>query len=308
MMDDESSSNGDSDNHFPEEIYAGQQQQYPMNARVEAERQFYVRFARFLVVLMIFFGIMFISEMEHDNFLFLAGIAGLGIWMLYMIGSLSYTLMVVNPRNNLREILTEEELGDIDNQGNEEQDGENAIDGGVGRMAVFSFDETPNYVRSCRQEIGYLASKPKNGRYKVVYNAVYFGKSIRSESNLYLQFDATMFGWEVSGMIYSGKDINHGSCRHISEGFLNGRCELYWKLDKTHDEAQLDGLYRGLFDLPSCTMFDGDFKAGTAPPGRIVRMELMEETSVPPQQSKIKDDWGSTGIDVEMVALGNSII
>lgn len=281
-------------------------------ARLEAEQQFYRRFFKFLLVVTCFFGVVFFSELQHSRVLFFVGIAGFGVYLLYMIGLLAYTVFVVNPRNDLSHILTQAELTGIDhNDSDEEQEAISAE-----RMAMCPLEETPQLVRSCRQEVTYY--RPKSGRYSVVYNAVYFGKSIRSESELQLKFEesSTSNGWEITGTILSGsKRTDSQTKRSIAEGFINARGEMYWKLANPRNDTHLDGTYRGLYDFRSSALYDGDFCAGAAPPGRIVRMELLEEAREEHHASNNQvgdcgspdlDNWGAH--DVEMVEIDKSLV
>ncbi|CAB9497832.1 expressed unknown protein [Seminavis robusta] len=309
-----------------DEDYRSQQ---AYNPRYESERQFYARFAKFLGGLMVFVLIMFMLQWEHDSALFLVGMVVLLLALMYMIGSMVYTICVVNPRHNLANILTEEELGQMDHSTSHHEDDEIQDGEGVGRMAVFSFEETPPVVRACREDIRYLpgnAAKPTNGIYHIVYNCIFFGKSIRSESKLQLQFEAETknhSGWEVRGIVVTGTNQGVSMQRPISEGFVNGRGEMYWTYVSHANESNAGGIYRGILNFRSNTMYEGEFKAGAAPTGRIVRMELVEEgssfdmptttsaaTSNNGHQQQNNDGWGSTDMDnvVEMVEFEKSVV
>ena len=296
-------------------------------AKYEGERQFYLRVIKFMSMLMVFFALLFASQqMEHSDLLFI-GLCVLGVgFLLYMIASLAYAIFVTNSQNDLRNILTEEELAEMQQHDDEEE--EDNIEATAAQLAEYPMEETPKWIRSCREPPSPFR-KPKNGRYNIVYNAVYFGKSIRSESQLQLTFEESHqnHGWEVRGDLLSGdtrssKPQAQTSRRCIADGFVNPRGEMYWKLANPDQEANLEGIYRGVMDLQSCAMYDGEFKAGSAPPGRIVRMEFigeMVELAEPEQDdgplSGMDDNWGSPDFDsewstqdVEMVTLDKSIV
>jgi hypothetical protein len=269
---------------------------------LDDERQSLLRFLKFLAGLIVFFGSIFFLGFENIHYAFLLFFLVIVLFFANMIHG-----VLKNPRYDaLQNILTDEELAHMHKDDSEE---EHATTGSE-RMAQYSLEDTPKIVRSCQEEITIL--RPKSGRYSVVYNAVYFGKSIRSESDLHLHFEEAKArnGWEISGSVVSGGQNSAKIERPIEEGFLNTRGEMYWTLSNPNKDASQEGIYRGCFDLRSSALYDGEFRAGSSPPGRIVRMELAEEESENRSGLPSGDDWGSPNIggdwdaqDVEMVEL-----
>ena len=277
------------------------------------ERDFWLRFVRFFGTFMAFLLMVLFLVMEGDNTLAF-------VFMVCFVVGLAYflytTVIHPHPRHGggIRDILTDQELHDMDNDGYDEEEDDD-VDGGAAAsewMAATSFADTPDYVKSCRQEIS-LDKQPQSGTYKVVYNAVYFGKSIRSESHVLLTFQPAATkdgnGWTITGGNISGSTGDFHSSRPISDGFLNARGDMYWRLVHTADEPDnLAGTYRGWFDLRSNVMFDGEFQAGNAPPGRIVRMERIGDIPAAAAANSTNNGghWGSD--DVEMVTLGKTVV
>lgn len=278
-----------------------------------AEREFYARFFKFLAFVSAVIVLLMMGFLELGNSSVILGIIGLGA--LSLAACIVMKTKFNSQNNDINNLLTEAELAGMQDHDSDEEDGRNEAE----RMAQCPLEETPQLVRSCREELTFL--RPKNGRYNVVYNAIYFGKSIRSESQLHLKFEENSKGngWEISGLIISGSKQKESQTRRaISEGFLNTRGEMYWRLANSAESEEtnvnLDGIYRGFFDIRSSALYDGDFKAGSAPPGRIVRMELIQEEL---EGDEIEDNWGASDIDgdwgtnshnVEMVELDKSIV
>ena len=287
-------------------------------ARLEAEKQFYSRFFKFFLGLMCFFAFMFFTELEHDSALFFVGIVVFGLFLAYMIGALAYTMFVVNPRNDISNILTEEELADMHHDSEEEEEDVEKI---ASQLAEYPLEDSPRLIRACKEEVVYY-NRPKNGRYSVVYNCCYFGKTIRSESQLLLRFQESskLNGWEITGVIISGQKEKTQTKRPLSEGFINARGEMYWTLANPQKETNVEGIYRGCYDFRATTMYDGEFQAGSAPRGRIVRLELQvegdfEEEISSDANTKVAGDWGSVDVnddwgthDVEMVELDKDFV
>lgn len=323
--------------------------QIPVNDVLAQEREMYMRLCKFFSVMTCIFLLIMVSVyFEQMGAVLPIVLVMVAVLVVLLIVATSVLSNHNQSKMALHDILTEAERdGNYDpNDADEDQD-----ESGLGRMSLYDFDDTPSYVRSCHDKIPYNPNNPKtpqNGLYRIVYNAVYFGKSIRSESKLYFKFQPTQKrnGWEVGGKCLSGGTTSGSmitTARLIADGFVNANGEMYWRLDNspmetkvnTDSEVQVktsDGMCRGLFDLQNNQMFDGEFRAmsATAPPGRIVLMELLSENyndtsvptiighpapassaSAPSQRTPVLDDlddfdpldeddgWGSN--DVEMV-------
>ena len=305
------------------------------NKKAESERAFYLRFFRFFGTFLVVFA--FVLFLLVDEKMTVGFLVIMGLIFLALVCILCH-LIRQQSSGGIHDILTEQELQDMEGHGDYEDEddeyGENTA-GASEWMAAHSFQDTPEYVQSCGEEIGtsHQAKQPKSGTYKVVFNAVFFGKSIRSESHMQLTFQRSdkhkskrrrNNGWIITGNSISGSTGEFHSQRPV-DGFVNVRGEMYWKLG--HDSAEnnddenitknLDnGIYRGWFDMRTNSMFDGDFQAGNAPPGRIVRMERTGDlspiaTNGPSAANGATSnvdggDWGTD--DVEMVTMGNDVV
>ena len=278
----------------------------------QQSQEFWTKFLRFYCMVLCFLLVLLFLIMEGDNvlaYLFMT---------CFVLGLIAIFGVACRQQDGggIRDVLTEEELHhefDFGNNGDNTdpyyQDGGDPSDW----MSSCSFSDTPSYILSCPEELSSMAMQPKSGIYKVIYNAVYFGKSIRSESYLQLEFtpaftnnDNKNRGWTISGSIAADSSKNH---RIISAGFLNARGQLFWSFQQEDNnnnnnnndgnkssDAFLAGIYRGNFDVSTNRMSDGDFQAGNAPPGRIVRLERVGDLPAP-----------AATTNLEMVSLGNSL-
>jgi hypothetical protein len=165
------------------------------------------------------------------------------------------------------------------------------------------FEETARRVRSCREAVP-PGRTPQDGTYRVVYAAVVYGKQLRSEGRLQLQFTPAAAphgmgsihrnGWEISG-----KSIFGSSSTPILEGFVNAEGHIYWMVpssnviswEQNQTTCSVAVLYRGVLDLDSGTLDNGEFQSisllGASSTldkkheGRIVRMEFVGTPDVP---------------------------
>jgi len=109
---------------------------------------------------------------------------------------------------------------------------------------------------------------PVDGWYDIVYNAIFFGKTLRSQARLQLSFQSTSSGWAISG----SSETASGS-RALSEGFVNSIGQVYWIID---DDKEQPCIYRGVMDIEASSMWDGEFQSVNGESrarGRIVRLE-----------------------------------
>ena len=281
------------------------------NIQLEAQKQFYIKFAQFILAMTVFFFLVLFSDMKNGSpFLILLTVL-FGAYLLYMLGSLIMSIFI---QNQLLQpgILTE---GDTNAYHNNEQEEEEEQEE---RWQSYTFEETPHQIRKCPAKVGF--SHPTNGLYKIVYSAIYFGKTIRTEAQLDLKFlpNKNGNGWEIRGTSLSGNHkASNEANRVVSEGFVNARGEMYWKLANA-DEVEREEMiciYRGLLDFQSDSMFDGEFEGLKVPRGRIVRMELMIADPSSQNSNSAADksngasstrprgnSWGDA--DVEMVEMG----
>lgn len=249
----------------------------------EAEKRLYWRFGQFLFLMGIFWSIIFFAEIEHDNTLLILGMIGFGLWLVYMLVTIVISVCTLSSsrHDRLDNILTQEELQDVYYDDDDEDEGE-----GDQRLWNWSMKETPHRIRTCYEEIGATLAQngPTNGLYKIVYTATYFGKNIRSESQMQFTFvldTKNNNGWDVNGTTVSAiQNAAPQTTRAISEGFINARGEMYWIIDDSNNRrdngTSAKGIYRGNFDFKTNSLVDGEFQAGDAPRGRIVSMELIK--------------------------------
>lgn len=272
------------------------------NIHFDVQRQFYIRFAKFLVTITIFCFLIMLTDFQHGGAFSLLFTILSGMFTLYMLGSLIMAMLI---QNQLLQpgILTE---GNTSNNQHDYDSEEEEWDSDDQRALPYSFEETPRQIRKCSSKIGF--SHPADGLYTIVYAAIYFGKQIRSEAQMDLQFEVAREGngWTIHGTSISGKQSPEGH-RVISEGFVNARGEMYWKLSNplgNNEKEDMSITYRGQFDFHSNSMFDGEFWAERVPSGRIVRLELLQpghssnNIAITQQANSRKDT------NIEMVELG----
>jgi hypothetical protein len=126
-----------------------------------------------------------------------------------------------------------------------------------------SFEATPDEVRNSAASLP--SKEPRSGIYELVYSALYFNKTVRSQGELNLHFHTKRNGWEITGTQEFHKSKKRSSL--IDKGFLNGHGQLYWESGGT--------MYRGIFDFEKSAMYEGEFKATGSGSGRIVRLAFL---------------------------------
>jgi hypothetical protein len=175
----------------------------------------------------------------------------------------------------------------------------------------YRFEDTPRRIRGCTEIVSPTGHHvPRNGKYKIVVTAIIFGKQVRSEGILHLEFFSSNtkdglknFGWNIQGSTVFGVTKTT-----IQDGFISAEGHFYWilplnsALSKERDkndkkiQQQYDAvLYRGIIDMDDMDTFsfeDGEFQSlkdgaiiiesspstsGTIrrPEGRIVRFEYL---------------------------------
>jgi hypothetical protein len=328
-----------------------------------SDSDFICRFLKFMTIVTVLWLIFFFSTYEHETTLMILAVIGFILFLLYMMVQICILAFTTDPTQTsnsvIHTILTDDEErkdyhhqqqqnGDYYNDYNDDDDDDegNTIPPEVisQRLLSYSLDETPLQIRSCLQEISSGThesdssssppppSSPRNGRYKIICVAVYFGKQIRTEATLLLTFTKQLTssssssssnnniarppyyhnprycnGWQVTGKSSGMRErtASNSSSKYdsgiISDGFLNAKGEMYWIFgnpkwcsNHIHDEDEDDNndddedngrrnaldscMYRGCFEFDSNRLCEGDFQAGgTAPRGRIVRMEWMDD-------------------------------
>jgi hypothetical protein len=244
--------------------------------------QVYWRLIQF-VFLMITLLLVILWLTEHHDVgwaLFLIGV--IALWTLYMmvqicciLRSLHNLAVPTQPRDGL--LIRDDDYCDDSDEIRDD-------DGNEDELLRFDFDETPTQIRDCHQaRVHNLA--PKNGPYTVVYAALYFGKAMRSEAKMTLDFKEKINGWEITGR------TDFKTTAIIEDGFVNARGEMYW--------VTKDCLYRGVLDIATSTMFDGEFLSSTGNRGRVVRLES-DRASAGIEMSRI----GGTKFKTQSLSLG----
>jgi hypothetical protein len=242
------------------------------------------RLFRFVMALMAFYLLLIFLDYEHETILMILGAGCFMLWILYML------CMIILLGCSSSQPLEAEERGlTMNNQ--EEDHPASSSD-----VFSFSFAKTPRQIRSYPDPITPGVS-PSNGYYEIVYNAIVFGKTVRSQGKLKLQFEAEKNGWSISG---SSETVS-GS-RTISEGFVNSIGHMYWIINEGGEDRCM---YRGVFEISSSTMWGGDFQStggNTKANGRIVRLEKINDDGMIDSSIASPKNSSQTQL-VEMVTL-----
>jgi hypothetical protein len=255
----------------------------------------------FVVLLLIYDG---------DFGLVYALLSLVSLTVVYLLASICSILMHTTRPFGLRSSETEYEMTDttalasrntINNDGDEFDE---ELQGTS--ITSYRFEETPGRVQAC-QEAVLPGRAPKNGTYKVVYVAVVFGRQLRSEGTLHLQFTISKCkngtkskqssspplaapsinnGWTISGKSTFGTISTT-----IGGGFVNADGQMYWivpcrNLFETNQSSDPSDavLYRGIFNLESCTLDNGDFQSIISQNGST--NETSSPTIMPPAVDK----------------------
>jgi hypothetical protein len=223
-----------------------------------AEEQFYWRMIRCMVLLAIFSISILVLKEHHEDAFVIVALTLLGLWLLYASCYISCHLCCSS--NSPQRPASSDTAGLTSTTPNfTDEDEEDST-----TFFAYDIDETPTKIRECQQEIT-TSKSPTNGTYNVVFSAIYFGKALRSEGQLELQFEKderSNRGWNLKGWsIFKERQLE------IREGYVNAKGEVYWITETT--------IYRGGLDFQSSTLFDGEFVSESGSPrGRIVRLEL----------------------------------
>jgi hypothetical protein len=238
---------------------------------------------------------------EHDNKIVMILLCLFSMMMIYILGSICFIVLVSKPFSQ-KDIENDEdgyEMTEQEEQQSTFMDTTNSDVDTESGLFAFPFGLTPNRIRACL-EFANPDDAPSNGSYKIVCNAVAFGKQIRSEGTLHLTF--TPFGkdrlhntgWEIKGSSVFGKRT-----AMILDGFVNAKGHLYWttpllaaKQIDSRSKWPLKGvtIYRGKWDLNNQLWEDGEFqslqeasnlstRSEGRQKGRIVRMEFQSRTT-----------------------------
>lgn len=218
------------------------------------------RLFRFMLGVMAFYLLLVFFDYEHETILLILGAACFMIWVLYMF------IVVILLGCGSSEPLEAEERGlTMNDQGGENNESSSSD------VFPFSFARTSQQIRSVQDPIT-PGTSPSDGHYEIVYNAIVFGKTVRSQGKLILHFKDENNGWSISG---SSESIS-GS-RLISEGFVNSMGQMYWIVDEGSGDPCM---YRGVFEIASYALWDGDFQSvgsSTRANGRIVRLQKIND-------------------------------
>lgn len=289
------------------------------SAAFEAEWGLIRRLFRLLLGMMILWFLMLYLLAHNDDRLVIAGLVCLCLWIVYMCSRILGTICCANGGNQQRIGPAnsgddeEEEADQAESRGLTAAGGESGMGGTInhdGSTFSYPVEETSQRIRSCNQLVT-PGKSPMNGTYSAVYNAIVFHRTIRSEGKLRLQFhtdhkhDNSNYtsninnGWTITGESVFGSDS-----RPIEDGFVNAKGEMYWKVGST--------IYRGVLDLNSSCLFDGEFMPASStaksimtavkpPHGRIVRLELSKAAFYTGSSSSY---LGSS--DVEMITFSST--
>jgi hypothetical protein len=233
---------------------------------------------------------------EHDNKLVIILLCFLWLMMIYILASICFIIFITN---QFTQTDTENDENECEMTEQEEQQSTlmdslgSKVDTQSGLFA-YPFDHTPNRIREC-QDFANPNNSPSHGTYKIVCNAIAFGKQLRSEGTLHLTF--TPFGkdrlhntgWEIKGSsVFGNRAVT------ISDGFVNAKGHIYWtipflctKQNERRNKQPLKEvtIYRGKWDFDNKHWEDGEFQSiqeasnlSTGSEGRhegrIVRMEF----------------------------------
>jgi len=187
-----------------------------------------------------------------------------------------------------------------------------SVSEGEEKALPFSFEETAERVRSCQEQDGDddddgfgadgggggSGGAPEDGTYAITMSAVYFGKTLRTEGQLELQFvRSTRYeGWDVRGkQIFKKSGDGNDSTSPVDEGFVNAYGQMYWIVS---DPNTGRNVHRGIFDFRRKALHNGDFKPDRGPEGRIIRLELSKNKT---NKAAAKATSARVGQDVELV-------
>ncbi|CAJ1959624.1 unnamed protein product [Cylindrotheca closterium] len=228
----------------------------------DGERNRLWRTFRFILAIMIFYVVMLFFDYEHETILLIVGAACFLFWLLYML--VIITMMVCADWSSPN-MQGAEEQGLTNNETTTPVNGLSPTN--VDDLCSVPFATTSQYIRS-NLDITTPGMYPVDGGYNIVYNAIFFGKTLRSQARLQLYFQRTSNGWSISG----SSETASGS-RDISEGFVNSIGQMYWIID---DDREEPCIYRGIMDIQTSIMCDGEFQSASdtsRAKGRIVRLE-----------------------------------
>lgn len=235
----------------------------------DAERNRLWRTFRFMLAVMILYVVMVFLDYEHETILLVVGAGCFLLWVLYM---LAVILIMVCADLSSTNLADTEEQGLTTNEMATQADGLSST-----RLAddLYSvpFAKTGQFIRS-NLDPATAGMSPADGWYDIVYNAIFFGKTLRSQARLQLSFQSTSNGWSMSG----SSETASGS-RVLSEGFVNSMGQIYWIIN---DDREQPCIYRGIMDIETSSMWDGEFQSlgggSNRAKGRIVRLEKRIDT------------------------------
>lgn len=232
----------------------------------DGERKRLWRTFRFIFAVMIFYVIMVFFDYEHETILLIVGAVCFLLWMLYML--VIITIMVCADWSSSN-------LADAEERGLTSDETTTSVNGMSSTIAddlyAVPFATTSQFIRS-NLDPTTPGMSPVDGGYDIVYNAIFFGKTLRSQAKLQLCFQSTSSGWSISG----SSETASGS-RAISEGFVNSTGQMYWIINDDRDEPCI---YRGIMDIQTSSMWDGEFQSvsdASRAKGRIARLEKRKD-------------------------------
>lgn len=261
----------------------------------ELEEQGQLRRAlRFICTFFVLYTILLFLNYEHQTILVFLVVGIFVAWILYMLIVIVILGICVKSQD------VPEERGLTYDMPDDEEESSSSPSSS---SDLLSFDTTPQRIKSVKVQIN-PGSYPKNGKYEIVYNAVFFGKAIRMQLNLNLEFTKSDNGWYISGesMSSSSSSKANNQERSISEGFVNSLGQMYWIMV---DSKNCACIYYGLLDFATNSMFDGEFltQGNNEARGRIVRLVKMEDDDDEEEETTNWPSTQSTPTSVEMVSL-----
>jgi hypothetical protein len=236
----------------------------------------YERLTRFVCFAFAFWSLVLFLAYEHENRLMILILVALCLVLLYLVGSICYMVASTPEFRSSSPLKTTDSgrTGLLGHHNNLTTDIETDEDGLNEKVFSFAFEDTPRRVRDGNEMIlrSGLRQRPHDGTYKVVYAAILFGKQVRTEGKLQLNFiDSSSAGWNIEGVSVFGQ-----STQTIQDGFVNTQGQMYWVVpvvssllssprssppSSNNSIATEAVLYRGIFDFDACCLGDGEFQS-----------------------------------------------
>lgn len=279
-----------------EQMTATQPSSLPTVTTGDDESRRHRRLLLYIVSVSLFWCVILYLAHGHENLLVYILLSAFALTILSLLGSICWLVVTTPGFLTSRPQLHHQQQYELtDRTGltttcNEDRRYHHHDDNNDWSMPT-RFEDTARCIRSC-QEVIAQDRPPNDGTYNVVYAAVVFGKQVRSEGIMHLEFtpsdgrnrihhqeDKTVRpttssttttvhnGWEISGT------SNFGSTSTtILEGFVNAEGQAYWIVPfsdvavrgtETRKQAgtSLAVLHRGILNFERCILDDGEFQS-----------------------------------------------